>query len=226
MFYIKILQNINRFNSSSVSYKKLQFKETVNRLLNPNNNDHIILLYDNDQSRDDAVTQYLNEGLKRNQLCVYASIHMREKEHLKHIADKIENYEENIATGNLLVIDLAPFYIAALCDNLTPFENARQMFVDKVKDRADKHIRFVGDGTGFLFKNKHFEACLALEGWWQQKPFVGSCVCPFSKSIFEAYPYSNYQRSLLTAKHDVAIDTEGRVVSTFNVTNDKNGGNN
>jgi hypothetical protein len=204
----------------------LQLKETVNRLLNPNNNDHIILLYDDDQSRDDAIAQYLNQGLKRNQLCIYASINMREKEHMKRIADKIENYDENVATGNLLIIDLAPFYIAALCDDLTPFENARKIFVDKVKDRADKYIRFVGDGTGFLFKNKHFEECLAIEGWWQHKPFVGSCMCPFSKSLFKAYPYSNYQRSLLTAKHDVAIDTEGRVVSIFNATTNGNGGGN
>ena len=204
----------------------MQFGETVNHLSNPNNNDHILLLYDNEQSRDDAIAQYLNHGLKKKQLCVYASIHVREKEHLKRISDKIENYDENIATGNLLIIDLAPFYIAAICNDLTPFENARQIFVEKVKDREDKYTRFVGDGTGFLFKNNHFEECLALEGWWQHKPFVGSCMCPFPKSIFEAYPYSNYQRSLLTTKHDVAIDTEGRVVSTFNATNNNSNNKN
>ena len=188
--------------------------DSANRLSNPRENDHIILVYENDQDRDSAISQYINEGLKRNQLCVYASVHVREEGHLKQIASRIENYELSISQGNLLILDLAPLYIAAMSEDLRPFDDISKMLIEKAKSRTNKHIRLVGDCVAFLFKNKHFEECLALEGWWQQKPFVGSYMCPFPKSMFNSYPFVNYRDSLLSIKHDLAIDTEGRVLAT------------
>ncbi|TVP41928.1 hypothetical protein [Candidatus Nitrosocosmicus arcticus] len=42
-------------------------------LTDPFLNCHIILLYEDQQELDTAIANYINEGLKRGQLCVHAS---------------------------------------------------------------------------------------------------------------------------------------------------------
>lgn len=180
----------------------------VHALESPEDYQHIVLLYDSEEKRDSAIAQYLNEGLKRNQLCVYASIRVSDEGHLKKMSSKIQDYEENVRKQNLLVVDLAPSYIAAMSHDLVPFEKAKNDFSSRARERADKHIRFVGDAVGLLFENRHFEECLAVEGWWQQKPFVGSYMCTFEKSLLDIYPHNNHKKSILTIKHDIIIDAE------------------
>ena len=111
-----------------------------------------------------ATLPLLNEGLKRDQLCVYGSISYRDKEHIKKISSQITNSEQEQKKGNLVFVDMAPIYISALMGDLGPFKRASEQLVEMVINRADKHIRFVGDCAGFLFKNRHFEECLMVEG--------------------------------------------------------------
>jgi hypothetical protein len=120
-----------------------------NVLESPLVHQHIALMYDNDQQRDTATTRYVNEGLKRKQLCVYASVRVRDKEHMEHISSLIDNYAKNVAQGNLIVVDLAPYYIAAMTDDFGPFEAIKDELISKVANRADKHIRLVGDCADF-----------------------------------------------------------------------------
>jgi hypothetical protein len=161
----------------------------------PADNQHMALLYDNENQRHTAVARFVNEGLKRGQLCVYGSISYRDKEHIKKISSRITNSEQEQKKGNLVFVDMALIYISALMGDLGPFKRASKQLVEMVINRADKHIRFVGDCAGFLFKNRHFEECLMVEGWGQQKPFVGSYLCPYQKRLFTSYPYSNYEKA-------------------------------
>ena len=74
--------------------------------------------------------------------------------------------------------------------------------MEKVKNdkkRMDKHIRLVCDCNEFLFKNKHFEECINLEKWWHQKPFEGSFLCPYSKSLIDQFPYYYYSLNFFIA---------------------------
>jgi hypothetical protein len=184
----------------------------LNILLNPPESKHIALLYEDKEDLNSAVSKYLNEGLRRQQFCVYATVHFRDKGHIEKFSSLIDNYKENLEKGNLLVVDLAPFYISALLGDMTPFEEAKKLFAEKVKDRKDKHVRFVGDGTGFLFRNKHFDECAMVEQWWQEKPFAGSYVCPFPKQFLDTHPHHLHLNSAIATTHDVLVDASDKKV--------------
>jgi hypothetical protein len=175
-------------------------------LIEPKNKTHIALLYDNEDGLYSAVADYLNEGLTKGELCVYASVRIRDEGHTEKIAPLIKDYHTHIENGNLLVVDLASHYISALTGDMKPFEEAKKLFVEKSQNRANKHVRFVGDGTGFLFKNKHFDVCEMIEQWWQDKPFEGSYVCPFPKEFLDSYPHKLYAKQAVLDKHDVVLE--------------------
>jgi len=178
-------------------------------LLNPSNRQHIALLYENKADLDRAIAVYLNEGLRRGQVCVYATVHYRDEGHIDNFSKLIDSYEDNVEKDNLLVVDLAPFYVGAMVGDLKLFNDAKEMFADSVKKREDKHIRFVGDGTGFLFKNKHFDECVIVEDWWQDKPFEGSYVCPYPKQFLSTFPHDSHLNRAIAATHDTVVDASG-----------------
>lgn len=176
-------------------------------LTDPPDRTHISLLYDNEDNLYSTIAAYLNEGLARGQLCVYASVHIRDEAHLEKISPLIRDYDANVEKGNLLVVDLAPHYISSMLGDMRPFEAAKKLFAEKAKHRADKHVRFVGDGTGFLFQNGHYDECAMIEEWWQQKPFEGSYVCPVSKSLLYKHPHDAHARRAIISTHDIIIDS-------------------
>jgi len=49
-----------------------------------------MLLYDNNSERDIATVNYINQGLKENQLCIYASVYAYEEPHYS----RIKHYKE------------------------------------------------------------------------------------------------------------------------------------
>ena len=173
------------------------------RLINPYPREHFVLLYSNDNKCDNLVSMYINEGLKRKQLCVYASIRMNERVSPK-ISSQIIHYEENIKNENLLNISLKPFYISALNNDMKPFEDIKKELVNKVTDRKDTRIRFVCDLTGFLFNTTHFDECIDLEQWWQNKPFPGSYVCLYPNLMLSKYPF-HFQKNIVFRIHDNVI---------------------
>jgi hypothetical protein len=175
-------------------------------LLNPPRNEHIALVYEDKADLNSAISKYINEGLRRGQFCVYATVHFRDEGYIDNFSLSIDNYKENVEEGNLLIVDLAPFYISALLGDMAPFEEAKKMFAERVKGREDKHVRFVGDGTGFLFRNKHFDECAMVEQWWQEKPFEGSYVCPFSKQFLDAFPHEIHSKRAVVATHDIVVN--------------------
>jgi DcmR-like sensory protein len=171
------------------------------------------LLYENREELDKAMANYINEGLGIGQLCVYATIQYRDKGHLEKFSKLIADYKENVDKGNLLVIDLAPLYISALLGDLRPFEEAKKLFIEKAKDRLNKHVRFYGDGTGFLFKNNQFDECIMVEEWWQQKQFQGSYVCSFPKQLLDTFPREMYSKRAVINMHDIVVDASAANIS-------------
>jgi hypothetical protein len=187
--------------------------DNYNELVNPSPNSHIILLYEDQTDLDSAIAEYINIGLIKGQLCVHASVHLNNTGYLQNFLSKIIDYEENLEKGNLVLVDLAEFYIDAITENLQSFDKLKDDLVGRVKDnpdRIDKHVRLTADCATFLLKNKHFEQSINLEKWWHQKPFEGSYVCPYPKSLLNQIPF-NYYLFKLFHSHDVVIDTNKNI---------------
>lgn len=178
-------------------------------------NEHIVLLYDNEYERDKLVAEYINEGLKRGQLCAYASVMNPDIRTLNNtLKSRIVDFDNNIREGNLLLVKLSTHYVGALTGNLEPFDTMERELTERAKIRQDKHVRIVADCAGFLYENKHFDECVELEQWWHQKPFEGSYLCPFQNSLCDKFPY-NYHKYRVFGNHDIIIDERGSLIGCY-----------
>jgi len=113
-------------------------------------------LYENNSERDNATIDYINQGLKENQLCVYASVNAYDRSNLSKVLSKIKDFKENTNKRNLLIINLRPFYISALTEDLTPFEELRTQIKHELKHRDNKSVIIVADCADTLFQNQYF----------------------------------------------------------------------
>ena len=198
----------------SLHHSYIQIGNKYDVIENPPTNGHIAILYDNEDYRDTLVTNYINEGLKRRQLCVYASIKCRSDAHLRKIKSSIINFDDNIKDENLLVINLSSYYVAAMTNDLSPFDKLKDDILQRTKDRQDKHVRIVADCAPFLYQNKHFDECVELEEWWHQRPVEASVLCPYRKSLIDKFPY-DYHRYRVFANHDTILDERAQVIGSF-----------
>ena len=212
-----IVQLNNLELKSLLEHHGVFHKDSIKELVYPLQNSHIILLYDNQQELNDAYITYINEGLARGQLCVFASVLLQNNDFLKDISSKIINFEVNVQNENLVLVDMANYYIQAMMDNLQEFDKLKNKLMEKVKNdkkRNDKHVRLICDCSDFLFKNKHFEECINLEKWLHQKPFEGSFLCPYSKSLFDQFPYYYYLFRVFHSD-DIVIDSHGNFLLDY-----------
>lgn len=198
----------------SLHHSYIQIGAKYDVIENPPAHGHIAILYDNEDYRDTLVTDYINEGLKRRQLCVYASIQCRNNVHLRKIKSRIINFDYNIKVENLMIIDLSSYYVAAITNDLSPFDKLKDDILQKVKARKDKHVRIVADCAPFLYQNKHFDECIELEEWWHKRPVEASVLCPYRKSLIDKFPY-DYHKYRVFANHDTIIDERAQVIGSF-----------
>jgi hypothetical protein len=101
--------------------------------------------------------------------------------------------------------------------NLESFNKLKEEMIFRANqdiNRKDKHIRLTADCATLLLKNKHFEECINLEDWWHEKPFDGSYVCPYPKSLLDRYPFNAFL-SRLIHNHDVIIDSNGKLIHEY-----------
>lgn len=206
-----------------VKHHEKMYENNYNALVNPSSNMHIMLIYKDDNELDNAITTYINEGLKKGQICIYGTFSSINEKLSQYLASSILNYKENIEKGNLILIDLSSFYINAMIGNYEPFEkieyeimnkiNVNNNEVDKNKDQYNA-MRFSGICTALLFKNKHFAECIQLEKWWHQKSLKGSTLCAYPKALFNQYPFDIYVPKIFHYHH-IVIDTNGKLVSKY-----------
>jgi CheY-like chemotaxis protein len=181
-----------------------------NSLTAPADYEHIVILYsdkddDHHQSNyNNVISEYINAGLSKNQLCIYTYVEKDLETAMVELSKRIINYEENVRCGNLLLVDFKPFCSSAMENNLKPFEELMQIVKEKMRDRTDKHVRIVGRAAGWLYENRHFDQCLALERWWHTKPFNGSLVCPYKMLLSDDKQFFEHQDSLLV-RHDTIL---------------------
>jgi CRISPR/Cas system-associated endoribonuclease Cas2 len=193
----------------------LSITNRYNIIDDPPNNEHILLLYNNEVERDKLAAKYINKGLNRGQLCVYASVMNPDTRSLNDtLKARITDFENNIKEGNLLLVKLSTHYVGALAGDLEPFNAMERELTDRAKIRKDKHVRIVADCAGFLYENKHYDECVELEQWWHQKPFEGSYLCPFRNSLCDKFPY-NYHKYRVFGNHDIIIDEHGSLIGCY-----------
>ena len=59
------------------------------------NAQHILLLYEDENDLLISVKTYLNEGLKRAELCIHVTVNLIDASYIENFSSQIEDYQEN-----------------------------------------------------------------------------------------------------------------------------------
>jgi hypothetical protein len=188
---------------------------------------HICMYYENEsQSSFVPITnnslRYIDEGLRQDQLCVYLSMHNLEKDHPKTILSQIPNLKKNQEKNFMAIQNSDDYYINAACDNLKLFENLKKEIFEKAILGNTKEIRIICDIPNFLFRNKHFDQCIALEEFWDQTieelnkrhGLNVSLLCLYNSNNFQNTPFK-YHIYRINDNHSIICDSDGIVHSKF-----------
>jgi MEDS: MEthanogen/methylotroph, DcmR Sensory domain len=199
------------------NHKLSNHKSDDNLLLDPSPKAHIILIYENQVDLNNAIATYINEGLKHGQLCVYASVNLANEGYLENFSSLITDYQENVKKGNLVVVDLVPYYVNAMVGNLEYYDRLKEELISiahRDKNGIDKYMRLTGDCATLLLKNKHLEECILVEEWWHQNPIEGFILCPYPRTLLDQFPINAYI-SRLFHDHDIVIDSNGKLIPEY-----------
>ena len=190
---------------------------------------HICMYYENESQSSSFVSitnngllRYIDEGLQQNQLCVYLSMHNLEKDHPKIIISQIPNIKKSKEKNFMVIKNSDDYYINAACDNLKPFETLKKEIFEKAILGNKKEIRIICDIPNFLFNNKHFDQCIALEEWWDETieelnkihGLSVSLLCLYNTNNFQNSPFK-YHRYRINNNHSIICDSEGIKHSKF-----------
>ncbi|HJY10694.1 MAG TPA: hypothetical protein VJ250_07055 [Nitrososphaeraceae archaeon] len=192
-------------------------------------NKHAILLYQNKSSLDRISAEYVNQGLKEKQLCVYASVYCSDKSYLSNITSQITDYQENISMRNLLIVDLKPFYECALKGDITPFKDLETELREELAKRrtADKNgVLIIADCADNLFTNQLFDHCEMVENCWHhiykkwleeqhqqgRKRNHLTVICPYLSSLFSGHPFDQHLHQI-SHNHSIVVDIAGRIIT-------------
>ena len=182
-------------------------------------NEHVMLLYSSDDERNNAAASYINNGLKSGHHCIYASINVYDSKSssiISNLSSKIDNYKENIESGELQIINFKPYYESAQQGDLSPFKKLKVELEKTQRQRIfegkkDAILAFV-DAACFLLHNKHFEECKVLEKWWRntttewaQNNRNITVVCPHPGLVLND-PILSDTKGHLNGMHTITID--------------------
>jgi hypothetical protein len=161
----------------------------------------------------ESILAYLVEGLQNDQLCIYHSINNIKKGHPEKVIRQISNLI-NYKEKNLMIIANSDhYYVSAACDNLQPFEDLKKQITQKAIAENKKEIRIVTDYANILYKNKHFDQCVALEEWKRKNKLNVSILCIFHNNNFDRIPYKNHTYRIINY-HGIVCDAKGEVFHT------------
>ena len=186
--------------------------------------EHICMYYENESQpssvsiTNHGLLRYMDEGLRQDQLCVYLSMNNMKKDHQKKILSQIPNLKKNEEKNFMIIKNSDDYYINAACDNLKSFETLKKEIFEKATLDNKKEIRIVCDIPNLLFKNKHFDQCIALEEWWDQtiEEFNKKhglsvlLLCLYNSNNFHDAPFK-YHKHRINDNHATICDSEGIV---------------
>lgn len=190
-------------------------------LLNAAYREHVMLMYHTDEERNAATVDYINEGLKKDHLCVYASVGMYDstsKWNYSNLSSKVEDFSENIKQGSLVIMDSKPLFEAAGKRDVGLFNKLKAQLEVMIELRnadgkGDKLLVFA-DAACILLENNEFEGCLKLEGWWQSahEEWVANhqnitVICPHSVAVFDEDTTTVHAKAQISALHSVVLKT-------------------
>ena len=188
-------------------------------LTNIPSNEHIMLLYSSDDERNNAAVNYINTGLKSGHQCIYASINAYDSEsssNISNLSSKIDNYKENIESGELQIVNFKPYYESALHGDLSLFKKLKAKLektqCQRIAEGKKDAILAFADAACFLAHNKHFEECKVLEKWWHNTTTEWA---QNNQNITVVCPHPG-----LVINNPLLIDTKGRLNAMHTITID------
>jgi CheY-like chemotaxis protein len=178
-----------------------------------------MVIYNNENERNDAAVNYINDGLKKGFHCIYASVGAYDSESRSSISNlsfDIDNYKENIERGELRIVDFKPYYESALNADFRPFKKLVTEVEETLNQRKSEGkkdaILIFADAACFLLHNKHFDECEILEWWWsetttewRQKNKHITVICPHNGVILNN-PLLSETRIRIGSMHTITID--------------------
>jgi hypothetical protein len=184
-------------------------------------NEHIMLLYEDRNKRNNFIIDIINEGLKNGCLCIYASVEIDDSKSISLIdslSSRIINYEENIQNENLKFINSKPYYESALKGDLTVFEKWKSeleyILYKRLSEGKKDKILIVGDIACTLYETRNFKQCIDLEKWWQEVHSEWkrnnqdiTVVCPHPNYVFKEESEQNIKNKIVNS-HNTTIDIE------------------
>ena len=190
-------------------------------------NGHIILLYESNDKRNSTTIDYINEGLKNDYFCIYASVDIDDFKGISLIdslSSRIINYEENVQNGNLKFINFKPSYESVLKGDYTLVEELKSeleyILDNRLSEGKKDKILIFPDAACCLSENRHFSECIDLEKWWQTSHADWiknnkniTVVCPHPKHAFK--DSEQYIKNKINALHDITIDIEDEHSSPY-----------
>ena len=188
-------------------------------LTNVSSNEHIMVLYKNDDDRKYGIVKYINEGLKKGVQCIYAFVDVCESKSnsiLSTISSNIDNYKENIESGELCIVDFKLYYESALNADFRPFKKLKITLEETLNHRSSKdkkdEILILLDVACLLFQNKHFDISEILESWWNETTAEWSqnnkhitVICPYKEVILNN-PLLLEKKTRIGSMHTKTID--------------------
>ena len=184
-------------------------------------NEHIMLLYEDRNKRNNFIIDIINEGLKNDCLCIYASVDIDNSKSISMIdslSSGIINYEENIQNENLKFINSKPYYESVLKGDLTVFEKWKSelehILYKRLSEGKKNKILIVGDVACTLYETRNFKECIELEKWWQEVHSDWkrnnkdiTVVCPHPNYVFKEESEQNIKNKIVNS-HNTTIDIE------------------
>src|SRR5215213_9279837 len=188
-------------------------------LTNIPSNEHIMLLYNSDDERNNAAVNYINNGLRSGYQCIYASINAydsKSSSNISNLSSNIDNYKENIERDELRIVDFKPYYESALNVDFRPFKKLKKELEETLNHRKSEGkkdaILVFADAACFLTHNKQFDECEILEWWgnettteWRQNNQNITVVCPHPGLVLNN-PLLSETKGRLNGTHTITID--------------------
>ena len=180
---------------------------------------HAMLLCSKDDGgADELALKYVNEALMREHLTIYISANI-DNNNLSGISErtsKIINYEDKVNQGNLLTLDLRPFYDSALAGDEQAFEELKVIIEAAINERTTSgkshEVTIVSSIAGTLAANQKFKQCINVEKWgqnthseWSKKGLKVTTICPHPSPTLDKSELMHYKQAI-SSLHHVTLD--------------------